>query len=201
VSIKDKLLNEEITSGEYKRSIKQFIHDDDNIKIIVESLYTLDFGFPSIQVISNTTGIPYNKVKNVLSKDNIHTRFKKPVKIQNYRFTTSNDVDEIWTADLSEWGANNRLYNKQFVENDGYIYILHIIDLFSRYLWMFPLQDKEGKTIADCFNKLAKEGLTPKKLFVDRGTEFYNRYLDYYCKKYSVERYSVTTNRKSSVAE
>jgi predicted MPP superfamily phosphohydrolase len=93
------------------------------------------------------------------------------------------------------------MYNKQFVENDGYVYILHIIDLFSRYLWMFPLQDKEGKTIADCFNKLAKDGLKPQKLFVDKGSEFYNKYMNYYCEKYDVERYSVTTERKSSVAE
>jgi hypothetical protein len=122
--------------------------------------------------MSVTTGISYDKVKAVMSSNPIWTQFAKPTKVQNYRFITSNFVDETWTADLSEWGANKRMYNKQFVQNDGYVYILHIIDLFSRYLWLFPLKDKEGKSIADCLNSLAKDGLHPKKLFVDKGSEF-----------------------------
>ena len=180
----------EISSDEYKNKISKLISDE-NIPLIVKSLYSLQFGYPSIQTISNTTGIPNNRVKNVLIDSSVYTRFVKPNKIENFRFITSNFVDEIWNADLSEWGANNRIYSKQFVENDGYCYILHIIDMFSRYVWLFPLKDKEGKTVADCFHHLAKENLYPKRLCVDEGKEFYNKYMDYYINKYNIDRYYI----------
>ena len=202
------LHSNEITSQDYKEKIQTIIRSSTPNSIpdieteVINSLYTLNFGYPSLQVISNTTGIPINKVKSILLDHSSYTRFVKPIRIQNYRFTTANYIDEIWTADLSEWGANNRMFKKQFVQSDGYVYILHIIDVFSRYAWLFPLQDKEGKSIADCFHYLAKEyNLHPNKLFVDKGSEFYNKYMNYYCKKYDVEMYSVTTNRKASIAE
>ena len=194
------LLRGDITASEYKQHIKR-ITTEENIPLIVKSLYTLEFGYPSLKVISNTTGISENLVKNALLDNSAYTRFIRPTHIENFRFVTSNFVDEIWNADLSEWGANNRMYSKQMVQNDGYVYILHIIDLFSRYVWLFPLKDKEGKTVADCFMSLAKDGLIPRKLWIDRGKEFYNKSMDYYCNKYGVERYSTDTNRKSAVAE
>ncbi|CAG8598784.1 10363_t:CDS:2 [Paraglomus brasilianum] len=40
--------------------------------------------------------------------------------------------------------------------NDGYSYILTMIDVFSRYVWVIPLKDKEGSTIN---KKLARHGL------------------------------------------
>jgi len=59
-------------------------------------------------------------------------------------------------ADLTPVVANGPLEHVQvdlvdflsFAEyNDGYSYILTMIDVFSRYVWAIPLQDKEGSTI------------------------------------------------------
>jgi hypothetical protein len=38
--------------------------------------------------------------------------------------------------------------------NNGYRYLLTIIDLFSRYAWAVPLKDKTGATITAAFRQV-----------------------------------------------
>ncbi len=52
---------------------------------------------------------------------------------------------------------------KQLVkENDGYRYILTVIDIFSKYAWAEPVKDKSGKSIAVA-NKSQNASQTPNK--------------------------------------
>ncbi len=49
------------------------------------------------------------------------------------RKVISNGINDIWAVDLvdmQEWADNN----------DGYKYMLNIIDVFSRYAWNIPLK-------------------------------------------------------------
>ena len=62
----------------------------------------------------------------------------------NKRSVKVNKVNELWSADLVEMGAL-----KEY--NDGYIYLLNIIDVFSRRVWAFPLKDKKANTILTNF--------------------------------------------------
>ena len=60
--------------------------------------------------------------------------------------------------------------------NKGSRFVLCVIDLFSKYAWVAPLKDKEGITIVNTFQKvLNKSDLKPNKIWVDEGSEFYNR--------------------------
>ena len=50
-----------------------------------------------------------------------------------------------------------------------------IIDIFSKYAWVVPLKDKKGITIINAFQKILKESnRKPNKIWVDKGSEFYN---------------------------
>ena len=50
---------------------------------------------------------------------------------------------------------------------------LCVIDIFSKYAWVVPL--KEGVTIFNAFQKvLDKSARKPSKIWVDRGSEFWN---------------------------
>ena len=50
-----------------------------------------------------------------------------------------------------------------------------VIHIFSKYFWIVPLQDKKGVGIAHAFQKiLDKSGRKPNKIWVDKGSEFYN---------------------------
>ena len=49
-------------------------------------------------------------------------------------------------------------------ENDGYKYLLVVIDIFSRYGWVEPLKDKTANEIVKAFDKVLQEGRIPKKI-------------------------------------
>ena len=52
---------------------------------------------------------------------------------------------------------------------------LCVIDIFSKYAWVVPLKDKKGVSIVDAFQKiLDKSRRKPNKIWVDKGSEFYN---------------------------
>ena len=76
--------------------------------------------------------------------------------------------DNIWGADL----ADMQLISKF---NKGFRFLLCVIDIFSKYAWVVPLKDKKGVSIVDAFQKiLDKSGRKPNKIWVDKGSEFYN---------------------------
>ena len=47
--------------------------------------------------------------------------------------------------------------------------------MFSKYTWVAPLKDKKATTIASAFQKkLYNSTRKPNKIWVDKGSEFYN---------------------------
>ena len=83
------------------------------------------------------------------------------------RHVYSPDVDNTWTADLADMQKYART-------NKGYRYILVVLDLFSRYSWARPLKNKTGVEVASAFEEIFKDGRKCKRLWCDKGTEFYN---------------------------
>jgi len=77
-------------------------------------------------------------------------------------------IDEIWAADLIEM----QVYSDY---NDGVKYLLTIVDVFSKHGWMVPLKQKTGSAVAAAFQSIFNGGRTPKKLWVDKSKEFYNK--------------------------
>ena len=54
--------------------------------------------------------------------------------------------------------------------------MLCVIDIYSKYSWVIPLKDKKGITITNASQKILKEfNRNPNKIWVDKGSEFYNR--------------------------
>ena len=75
--------------------------------------------------------------------------------------------------------------------NKGFRFLLCVIDIFSKYAWVVPLKDKKGVSIVDAFQKiLDKSGRKPNKIWVDRGSEFYNNYFKKWLKD-NTEMYSI----------
>ena len=59
--------------------------------------------------------------------------------------------------------------------NKGFRFLLCVIDIFSKYAWVFPLNDKKGVSIVNAFQKiLEKSGRKPNEIWVDKASEFYN---------------------------
>ena len=100
---------------------------------------------------------PNYQLTNELHKPIIR-KFKKKKVYSSFR-------DNIWGADLVDM-QSLRKYNK------GNKYLLCTIDLFSKYVWVVPLKDKKGTSIANAFQKIISEGRKPNKIWVDQGSEF-----------------------------
>ena len=79
--------------------------------------------------------------------------------------------------------------------NQGFNFLLLVIDIFSKYGWIIPLKNKEGKTVASALKTIFKER-KPEKMWVDKGKEFYNKDV-----KGLIELYSTENEEKSSVVE
>ena len=59
--------------------------------------------------------------------------------------------------------------------NKGFRFLLCVIGIFSKYAWVVPLKDKKGASIVNAFQKiLDKSGRKPNKIWVDKGSKFYN---------------------------
>ena len=84
--------------------------------------------------------------------------------------------------------------------NNGTKYILTVIDVFSKYAWAVPLPSKEGKHVAEAFRTIMKRR-TPRLLWVDKGTEFYNRTFQKFLREHDIEMYSTNNEGKAVVVE
>ena len=62
-------------------------------------------------------------------------------------------------------------------------YLLCVIDLFSKHTWVIPIKDKKETIIVNAFKKIISEGRKPNKIWVDQGSEFYNKPFKDFLKK------------------
>jgi L-rhamnose mutarotase len=85
-------------------------------------------------------------------------------------------------------------------ENDGFRYIITIIDTFSKKAWAFKLKRKTGKAIFDVMKPFF-QSRKPQKIQFDQGTEFYNKLFLGLLKKHKIEHYSVYSEVKASIVE
>ena len=91
--------------------------------------------------------------------------------------------------------------------NKGIKYLLCAIDLFSKYAWVVPIKDKKGTSIVNAFKKILSDSTElhsnrePNKIWVDKGSEFYNKSFIDFLKINNIEMYSTYNEGKSVVAE
>ena len=86
--------------------------------------------------------------------------------------------------------------------NKGFRFLLCVIDIFSKYAWVVPLKDKKGISIVNAFQKiLDKSERKPNKIWVDKGSEFYNNSFKKWLKDNDIEMYSIHNEGKSVIAE
>ena len=58
----------------------------------------------------------------------------------------------------------------------GFRFLLCVFDIYSKYACVIPLQDKIGITITNALKNILNESnWKSNKIWVDKGSEFYNR--------------------------
>lgn len=120
---------------------------------------------------------------------------KKVVKKFLRRKVIVHRIDEIWAIDIASMDA--------FVEyNRGYKYILCLIDVFSKYAWCVPLKTKNAPTVLQAVKTVVDESKRePERIWVDKGSEFYNKEFLAWTKNENITIYSTYGESKSVVVE
>ena len=85
--------------------------------------------------------------------------------------------------------------------NKGFRFLLCVIDIFSKYAWVVPLKDKNGASIVNVFQKILNDSnRKPNKIWVDKGSEFYNNFFKKWLKDNHIEMYLIYNEGKSVFA-
>lgn len=105
------------------------------------------------------------KIRKWLERNDNYT-LQKPVrrKFRRGRVLVSEPYEQ-YDADLADLSSLAD-------ENDKYRYILVVIDIFTRYVWLEPLRTKRGKDVLNAFKAIFSRGFIPKKIRSDGGAEF-----------------------------
>ena len=120
----------------------------------------------------------------------------KPVR---HKFETrkvfARSKDATWgmdLADMSHWKE----------ENDGYTYILTIIDVFTRWASARPLRTKTGVEVLNAIQSVISESKRkPNFFWVDEGKEFLNKDMNAWRKTQAIGLYHTYGRGKSVVVE
>ena len=104
-----------------------------------------------------------------------------------------NHFDEIHSCDLVDMTKYSRI-------NKGYKYVFKNIDIFSKYVWAFPLRTKTIKEIKPCFEKIFKER-KPKFTWSDQESAFFSKEMQKFFEDHNVKIYYTFSNLKAAFIE
>ena len=151
-------------------------------------------GFASISKLAKASGYSKAKVKQWLKAQPTYTLHRQARKRYPTRKYIVHTLDEQWQADLADVTLLAR-------ENNGYRFILTVIDIFSRYAWARPLKSKRGEEVAAAFEDIFQEGRIPKRIQTDQGKEFENRHVLSLFHRHNIELFSVKSAYKAALVE
>ena len=109
----------------------------------------------------------------------------KPFRKSNYLLKVKVfNKDDIWSADLIE-------LPQEYYGRTHYKYALTVIDLYTKYAWVRKLKNKTGLEVSKAFKDIMQSSnRTPKRLWVDQGSEFYNKIFRSMLKENDIQMYS-----------
>ena len=118
-------------------------------------------------------------IKNkIISNKELPEELHKPI-IRKFkkRKVHSSFIDNIWGADLADMQIISKF-------SKGFRFLLCVIDIYSKYAWVISLKDEKGISITNAFRKIIKKSnREPNKIWVNKGSEFYNRSVKSWLKK------------------
>ena len=118
------------------------------------------------------------EIDDWLQGELVHTLHKPARKKFKRNPIVAETFNENWQADL----VDMKEFSK---DNDGYHFILTIIDVFSKKAWALPLKNKSSKEVSAKLDQLLIR-YHPIKLQTDKGTEFLNEDFRKLMKKHNI---------------
>ena len=135
----------------------------------------------------------FKSIENELKKVDSYTLHKPVVKPQKYRRIYTKGIKYLFQIDLVDMTKFEK-------KNNGYRWIITIIDTFSKKAWAFKMKRKAAKSIMAVMVPFLREN-KPQKIEFDQGTEFYNGSFLNLLNKHKIKYFSVYSDRKCAIVE
>ena len=159
----------------------------------IEKIYT-DFknsaGHASVAKLYNAVkqidkGIKLSDIKKFLATQPSYTLYKRnPNKFKRRPYIVISQGHTV-QADVAHFGDYK-------TTNDGVAYLLFIIDMFSRYLYVYPLKNIKAGSVSKALDSFFSGNIYKyKKIFTDRGVEFLSKQAKEIYKKHDVLWYTI----------
>lgn len=81
-----------------------------------------------------------------------------------------NTIDSMWDVHLADVSNISS-------ENYAYKFLLVLIDIFSRFLYIVPLKNKQHQNVTNGLKSVFHSGRKPDARRTDKGSEFKNRWV------------------------
>ena len=86
--------------------------------------------------------------------------------------------------------------------NSSYRFILVVLDLFSKRLWLRALKTKQGRETADAIQTVFQDmGFPVQTVIFDEGKEFLNSSVDMLFAQFNIHSYHIKTKTKAGAVE
>lgn len=132
-----------------------------------------------------------------LEKQNTYTLHKpKRNRFKRNEYDVNN-IGDLWQADLIDL-QNISKYN------NGYKYILVVIDVFSKFGWCEPIKQKTSSEIVRAFSNIFNNKLKylPLHIQTDNGREFTNKHFQIFLKQKNIQYFSTNNSEtKACIVE
>jgi len=137
------------------------------------------------------THIGKNKVRKWLhNQDDYSLRREVRHSFRKARVVVSG-IDDQFDMDLADVSNISS-------ENDGIKYLLFVIDILTKYLWVEPLKNKTATEVVNALKKILHKGRKCNKIRSDNGKEFNNNTMKRFLKNEGI--YYFTTQNSDTKA-
>jgi transposase InsO family protein len=146
--------------------------------------------------VASHFNISAGRARNILEHSDgytLHREFKQPRIYNPYFVHRRREQVQADLIDVAKLSA----------ENDGVRFLLVLIDIFTKKLWVYPLPGKHAVSMRRAMNTWLTEDLdtAPAKLMTDRGLEFTNRPVQELLRSHGVEWQPALGTLKACIAE
>ena len=142
---------------------------------------------------SVNSSVKRKDVLEFLKSSDVYTLHKPIRKPSQYRRIYTKGVDYMFQIDLVDM-------TKYANENDGYKFLITMINSFTKFAWVIPIKSKHGSNVFDGVKKILLVH-RPQKIQMDRGTEFYNKKFLNMLRAFGIKWYSTNSEIKAAMVE
>lgn len=134
------------------------------------------------------------RIRQFLNNEDSYSLYKPIRKTFPRSKVIVNTIDSMWDGDLAD-------VSNIASHNDGYKFLLVLIDIFSRYLFIVPLKNKHHQKIVDGLKLVFQKRRKPNTLRTDKGSDFKNRWVKAFLKKEGIHAIYTQNETKANYAE